>query len=208
MDFSVALLAGMVAGLALAAPLGAIGVLLLQEGVIRGLRRGLPGAAAVATVDILYCALAVTLGSFAAPIVSTWSPWPEIIGGLALVALGAHGLLKARRAKTDVDGPVPPAPSSRGRFLLFFGLTAINPATLVYFAALLPGLDSVATSPAARIAFIIGVGAASFAWQALLVALGAGLRRKTGPRFRTWTGIVGASAVVGLGLLLIIRALG
>ena len=53
MDFSVALLAGMVAGLALAAPLGAIGVLLLQEGVIRGLRRGLPGAAAVATLDIL-----------------------------------------------------------------------------------------------------------------------------------------------------------
>lgn len=73
----------------------------------------------------------------------------------------------------------------------FLGLTALNPATLLYFTAILTGLSSVAESPQTAIAFIIGAGVASFGWQALLVALGASLRLKAGPSFRMRASVLG-----------------
>lgn len=201
------LMSGAVAGLALAAPLGAIGVLLIQEGVTRGLRRGMPGAAAVATVDILYCTAAVTAGAVAGPIVGGWEPWPQIVGGSALLAIGARGLLKSQGTRGfDVERGVTRSGTSRRRYVLFLGLTALNPATLVYFTALLAGLDQVTETPAAAVSFIAGVGIASFGWQALLVVLGAGLRQKAAPSFHRWTAIVGNGLVALLGIALIARA--
>ncbi|MFB2584556.1 LysE family transporter [Herbiconiux liukaitaii] len=205
MDVPLSLLSGLVAGLALAAPLGAIGVLLIQEGLTRGLRRGMPGAAAVATVDILYCIAAVTAGALAGPVVNGWAPWPQIVGGAALVAMGVLGLERSRRRDSrGADAPITRSGTSLRRFALFIGLTALNPATLVYFAALLTGLESVTGSPSTAVAFVTGVGVASFAWQALLVALGAGLGRKAGPSFRGWTSVIGNGLVVILGAVLIV----
>ncbi|WP_138946098.1 LysE family transporter [Plantibacter sp. M259] len=208
MDVLLALLAGSVAGLAPAAPLGAIGILLLQEGVTRGLRRGLPAAAAVATVDVAYCTAAVAAGALAGPIVSGWSPWPQLLGGVAVIALGAHGLVQGLRAKPSAgERPAERSGSAHQRYLLFLGLTAINPATLVYFAAILTGLAEFTESGSTAVAFIVGVGLASFSWQALLVALGAGIRRRTGASFRRWTAIVGNGLIVAFGVALIIQAL-
>ncbi|HEY9309431.1 MAG TPA: LysE family transporter, partial [Microbacterium sp.] len=214
--------AGVVAGLALAAPLGAIGVLLVQEGILRGLLGGLPSAAAVATVDTLYCAGAVAAGAVLSPVITTWAPWPQIGGGAVLIALGVHGLVKgwrtARRtaathAAHAMDSVAPstrvhsstPSPSTTGwaRYALFLGLTAINPATLLYFAAILPGLKETTSSNTAQVGFVVGVALASFAWQALLVALGAGMRHKTGASFRNWTAVIGNSTVAVLGAILI-----
>lgn len=203
----VSLVSGAVAGLALAVPLGAIGILLLQEGASRGLRRGLPAAAAVATMDVLYCVAAVTTGSIAGRLVDSWTPWPQIVGGSAVIALGVHGLVAGRSTRLETGRPVaPPQPSMR-RFLLFLGLTALNPATLLYFAAILTGLDLHTQSPSEAGAFVAGVGLASFGWQALLVALGAGVGRRAGPAIQRWTTIIGHGAVVLLGATLIVHTL-
>ncbi len=207
MDVLSSLLSGVLAGLALAVPLGAIGVLLIQEGITRGLRRGLPGAAAVATVDILYCTASVAVGTLVGPIVGAWAPWPQIIGGSALVAIGLHGLLRSRRTGPGVDPALSHSGTSRRRYALFLGLTALNPATLVYFSAVLTGLGRIAESPLSAIAFITGVGVASLAWQALLVALGAGLRHTTGHRFQSWTSALGNGLVALLGAVLLAQAL-
>ncbi len=199
---------GLVAGLALAAPLGAIGVLLVQEGITRGLRGGIPSAAAVATVDVVYCAVAVAAGTLAGPIVRSWTPWPQLLGGVALIALGLHGLVTSHRARgRAIDQGVGSPATAVRRYSLFLGLTALNPATLVYFAAIVTGTDRVAASIPTAIAFIAGVGVASFGWQTLLVALGALLRRKTGPSFQSWTAVAGNSLVIVLGAVLIAQTL-
>ncbi|MGK9147129.1 LysE family transporter [Plantibacter flavus] len=209
MDMHVALISGIIAGLALAAPLGAIGVLLVQEGVTRGLRGGIASAAAVATVDVLYCTAAVTAGALAGPIVRGWSPWPQLVGGGVLCAMGLRSILKVGRASGHaVDQPVRRRRSALGRYTLFLGLTALNPATLVYFAAILTALGTITGSPATAIVFTAGVGVASFAWQALLVALGALLGRITGTSFQRWTAIIGNGLVIVLGALLIVHGLG
>lgn len=207
MELPLVLLTGVIAGLAVAAPLGAIGVLLVQEGLTRGLRRGLPAAGAVATVDTLYCVAAVIAGSILGPVITAAAPWPQILGGTTLLALGAHGLRNSWRSTAPgVANSVMPTARTKGRYALFLGLTAINPATLLYFAAILPGLNEAASSTPARIVFVVGVAVASFSWQALLVALGAGLRRKTGPSFQSWTRVIGNGTVAILGVALIAQA--
>lgn len=208
MDALVTFPVGALAGLALAAPLGAIGVLLMQEGLERGLRGGLPAATAVATVDTLYCAIAAVAGTLAAPAIAGLAPWPQLGGGVVLIAIGIRALVRSLRATGAAPGrPRTATASTRGRYPLFLALTAINPATLLYFVAILPGLAQVAGSATSRVAFVAGVATASFAWQALLVVVGAALRRTTGPRFRFWTALVGNGVVVLFGILLIARAL-
>ena len=206
MGFWAALIAGVVAGLALAVPLGAIGVLLLREGTLHGTRRALPAAAGVATADILYCTLSVTIGAVAAPIITQWSPWPALLGGSLLIAMGVVGLVRSIR--TPVTSPDPTAPAGHaGRYARFLGLTLVNPATLIIFAGIIAGLDGRIASPAAAIAFVVGVGAASLGWGSLLVAAGGLLHAKSTPRIRHVTSIVGSCIIVVLGAVLIIGAL-
>jgi len=210
MDALVTFPVGALAGLALAAPLGAIGVLLMQEGLERGLRGGLPATAAVATVDTLYCVIAVVAGTLAAPAIAGLAPWPQLGGGVVLIAIGIRALVRSLRATGAAPGrPRTATTSTRGRYPLFLALTAITitPATLLYFVAILPGLAQVAGSATSRFAFVAGVATASFAWQMLLVVVGAALRRTTGPRFRFGTALVGNGVVILFGILLIARAL-
>lgn len=204
MEFIAVFGAGLVAGLALAVPLGAIGVLLIHEGTLRGWAGGAPAALAVATVDLLYCTTAVAAGAAFAPVIATWAPWPGITGGTALVALAAWNLVRTRRSIVEAR-PSDDASHTRSshRYLLFFGLTAINPATLVYFAAIVTGLSTLSTSTVAAALFVAGVALASLSWQLLLVLAGAILRWRAGARFRHLTTLIGHGVVGMLGVLMI-----
>lgn len=204
MGTGTALASGILAGLAVAMPLGAIGVLLVQEGAGLGARRALPGAAAVASVDTLYCALAVLAGGFAAPLVRAWGRWPAVVGGVALLVVAAAGL---RRGLAARPGAVADEPGRAGwrRYAVFAGLTAVNPATVVYFAALVAALP--AATGGGAVWFVVGVGVASFAWQAVLVGGGGLLGGRAGPRTRQATVVVGNAVVAALGVATLLRAL-
>jgi arginine exporter protein ArgO len=219
MGTGAALASGVVAGLGVAMPLGAVGVLLVQEGASRGARRALSGAAAVASVDALYCALALLVGGVATPRLTAWRPWPALVGGVALLVVAGVGL---RRGLARRDGEAPdeatglrrgPAeardatPAALRRYALFFGLTAVNPATLVSFTALASGLALLTDRPTTAGAFVAGVGAASFGWQALLVVVGGLLGGRAGPRVRRATTVVGNAVVALLGVVMLWRAM-
>src|SRR4051794_41928451 len=62
-DVTAAFGAGALAGLGVALPLGAIGVLLLQEGITGGWRPAFAAGTGVALVDGAYAALAVAAGA-------------------------------------------------------------------------------------------------------------------------------------------------
>ena len=228
MDAVFAFSSGIIAGLALAIPLGGIGVLLIQEGVRLGARRALPAAAGVAVVDVLYCTLAILIGSAAAPAIQSVAPWPVVIGGVTLIAVASIGLVTGLRPAAGAVGAAAgtagaaAGPAASGttavdavpgyaawkRFAVFFGLTMINPATLVYFAAITTGLVQFSTEPWGAVLFVCGVGLASFGWQTLLTTAGGMLRSRSGQRTQVITLIVGNSLVVALGLGLIASGLG
>jgi arginine exporter protein ArgO len=207
MGIGAALIAGIIAGLALAVPLGAIGVLLLREGAVHGTRRALSAAAGVATVDVVYCTLAVTVGAFASPIIARWSPWPALLGGGVLVVMGVIGIVRTLRRPPAAADPSAPA-GHAGRYAKFIGLTLVNPATLIVFVAIIAGLDGRIDTVAAAAAFVIGVGAASLGWGSLLVAAGGVLHARSSPRIQRLTGVAGSLIVAVLGVALVVGALG
>ena len=208
MDIVTALISGITAGLGLAAPLGAIGVLLIREGVAAGLKSGAAAAAGVALVDAIYCLAAVTAGALVAPIIASWGSIPSIIGGTVLTLLGTRGVAKALAAPDIlVSGRAhATAPSARRRFLLFIGLTAINPATLLYFAAVTVALGSRLSAIPASAAFIAGVAGASFCWQFGLIAVGAMLKTRITPLTQRVLSVAGFSVVIALGIASILVA--
>ncbi|MGB7962487.1 MAG: hypothetical protein WCF12_05945 [Propionicimonas sp.] len=204
MDLLLAFATGLAAGIGVAAPLGPIGVLLIGEGVARGFRGGAPSAIAVAVVDLSYCAAALLIGAVAQPVIGSWGTWPQAIGGIVLIVLAALGIQRGIGRAAVSETASTAAPGAH-RFLLFVGLTALNPATLVYFTALAVGLN-VLHSPLAAGVFVVGVGVASVSWQLALVALGAYLRGRATPGAQRLTALVGNLIVALLGAIMLVGA--
>lgn len=199
-------LAGTAAGLGVAMPMGAMSVLLLQE-AMRDRRTAVAAAAGVAAVDLGYAALATALGPWVASHVGPVEAWIRLLAAVALLAIAARGLCGAARATAPAP-PVGPGavaaalPSATagsrpglarrrggvGRaFGRYVGLTAVNPTTALYFAALTTAQAAALGTAAAAGAFVTGVAVASLLWQQALVALGALAGRRIPPAVRTWT---------------------
>lgn len=196
----VAALLGVVAGLAVALPLGAIGVLLLQEGMVRGRRAGLAAATGVATVDLMYAAGAVLAGGFVTQSVVGRESGVRLLGAVVLTALALRGLLRALRYRESTEAST--QTTSRGAFWRFVALTALNPLTAVYFTVLAAGLGERVRGPAAATAFALGVFAGSWVWQAGLAVGGAYAGRRLPSGARTWTSVAGYGIVLVLAALL------
>lgn len=88
--------------------------------------------------------------------------------------------------------------SPRAAWVLFLGVTAVNPVTIVYFAAVVLGNQGLVDGAAQGVAFVLAAFLASASWQLTLAGGGATLGRfVTGPRGRRVTGIV-SGAVIAL----------
>ena len=190
---------GALAGLGVAMPLGAIGVLLIREGVVAGFRVAAAGAVAVGLVDTAYCVLAVTIGSIAAPWIDFLGPAPQVVAGLVLIGLGASGLVRSG-ITTTVPGRSDVTRSAVGVFARFAALTAINPATLLYFVALTAALNS-ADAGRNSTAFVVGVGVASVLWQLGLATIGAVVGGRLRPAGQRLLSVAGSVIVLTLGLV-------
>ncbi|MEN0130373.1 MAG: LysE family transporter [Brevundimonas sp.] len=191
---------GLLAGLAVAMPLGAIGVLLLRESMLAGRRRAVAAALGVATVDTVYAVVAVVVGSQVARLVESAADVIRVVSGLALLAVGVVGLVGWWR--TRAVEPVPDERPAGSAYLRFVALTALNPATLLIFATVATGavaeLGDGRPALATSAAFVAGVGLASAGWQVLLVFAGGLAGARLGPRLRAWVSPIGSAIVVGL----------
>jgi threonine/homoserine/homoserine lactone efflux protein len=83
----------------------------------------------------------------------------------------------------------------------------LNPATVIWFAALILGLPDLGTEPAERGAFVAGVFLSSLSWQWLLAIVGSVGHRRLSPRWQVVTSVVANlvvlafAATIALGLL-------
>jgi threonine/homoserine/homoserine lactone efflux protein len=201
-DAFAALGAGALAGLGVALPLGAIGVLIVQEGITGGWRPAFAAGTGVALVDGAYAALAVAAGAAVTGVLTGRERIVQLVGAVVLVAVAARGLLALRRP-AEVGRPVPHSRVLRR----FVGLTAINPTTAVYFIVLTTGLGTtkgghIVSGAAAGTAFALGVLLASCAWQ-LTLAGAAALAGARLPRgLRVATSVAGYVLVAGYGVRL------
>jgi arginine exporter protein ArgO len=217
-----ALVAGVVAGYGIAMPLGAIGVLIVHEGLTRGWRWASAAASGTALVDLGYVSVALVAGAALTDRLQGHTRTIQLVGALVLVAVVVRGLLALRRTALPVGGsraqPAscgggPAAPAAASSVVLaepvltaagplrtlrrFVALTAINPLTAVYFVVLTAGLGGTVHGTAAAVAFAAGVFGSSWSWQLLLAALGSLAGARLPGWARTATSLAGYLVVLG-----------
>jgi threonine/homoserine/homoserine lactone efflux protein len=202
-----AALAGAGAGYLIAIPVGAIAVLIIHTGIREGFGHGVAAAAGAATADGIYSTIASLAGLGVTAVVGPLLMPLRIVGGAALVVIGARGLFVMRdpRALGDTEEMMSAHRSRRRTYASMLGLTLLNPATVIYFSALVVGLPFLG-GVAERLAFSAAAFAASFSWQILLAAFGSVLGRGAGARLRRPTIVIGNAVVIVLGLLIVADA--
>jgi arginine exporter protein ArgO len=198
-----ALAAGILAGLAVAIPLGAIGVLIVDLGVRGGFRPAFMAGLGTALADGLYATVAAVAGLA----VGAWLAPAEraiaLVAAGALAAVGIYGLIALRREPAARALP----PADHRLVARFLALTAVNPATAATFAGLIVGLPAVAHASApGKAAFVVGAFGASLAWQSTLAGGGALMRHGLPPSARTWTSVAGRVLVLALAMRLALGA--
>ncbi|MER7487558.1 LysE family transporter [Streptomyces sp. NPDC126497] len=198
-----ALLAGLLAGYAIAVPVGAVGTYLVSLTARTTLRTGICAALGVATANGLY-ALAATVGGSA--LASALRPvlgpmrWACVPVLLALAAWGAAGAVRRYRGRPLATRPRATPPGAARAYLSLLGITLLNPTTVIYFTALVLGSrGGEAAGPLERTVFVTAAFAASASWQVLLAAGGALLGRAlTGHRGRLVTALVASGVMTAL----------
>lgn len=203
-----AVLAGLVAGYGIAMPVGAVGALLVALTARTSWRLGAGAALGVATADGVYASVAMIGGATLTPAIR---PAAEVLrwGAVAvLLVLAGHGATTALRryrerdlAQRESETPTGPVRA----YLVFLGITLLNPMTVVYFAALvLAGQGGAVPDRTAKALFVLAAFAASASWQLFLAGGGALLGRLlTGPQGRLWTSLVSSAVITGLAVSLV-----
>ena len=191
-----AFVTGLVAGFAIAMPPGAVTSLIVRTGLQRGFRAALAAGWGTATVDGVYCVIAVLAGAAVVPLLGAVDAPLRVVTGLVLVGLGVRGLLVARR-----EAPPEGAPDTRdlvALYLRFIGITMVNPATLAYFVAVAIGFAGAVLGDAG--AFIGGVFVASLSWHAALAVMSGSLHGRLSPSGRGVLAVVANGVVIALGV--------
>ncbi|MFG3493991.1 lysine transporter LysE [Streptomyces sp. NPDC047928] len=187
-------LAGAAAGLGVAVPVGAIGVLLVQEGM-RNRRGAMAAGAAVAVVDGAYAAVATALGPLVAAALSGVEAWVRLVAASVLLAIAGHGLWRSRREQAPAHPGARVGGGAARTFVRFAALTLVNPTTALYFAALTTAQGAALGGGTAGAVFVGAVFLASLGWQQFLVAASGFAGARISDTARRWTFRVGYGLV-------------
>lgn len=214
-------LRGFILGFAIAAPVGPIGLLVIQRTLNRGQLAGLLSGLGAATADAFYGAIA----AFGLTLVTTFlvqqQLWLGLAGGLFLCYLGARTIL----AQPAAQAAQAEARSLLAAYTSTLALTLTNPLTILAFVAIFAGAglaaDAGATAgatavmtagatagaTAAAVLLVLGVFCGSAGWWLLLSTLVGLLRTRINGAVMLWVNRVAGAVIVGFGLLAIIRVL-
>lgn len=197
------LLAGLVTGYAIAVPVGPVAALIIALAARDGWRVGAAAGLGVAAVDGAYALLAVLAGTAVAAALGPIEHTLGVASTLALLTIAALTLLHAVRPANDGAGEAP-GWSPLKAWVTFVGITAVNPATVIYFAAIVLGGSVDIDGPAEGTAFVVAAFLASASWQVFVAGLGTALGRRwgarglAGPRGRRITGVLAAVVIAAL----------
>jgi threonine/homoserine/homoserine lactone efflux protein len=201
-----AFLIGAAAGYAIAIPVGPIAVLIVRTGLRRGFRIAAAAGAGTATVDLIYAITAVVVGSAVTSVLSAALTPMRLAAAAALLYLAVRALLRLGRTAAALDAPGEDRSAAR-TYVLFIGLTLLNPATVAYFVTLAVGLPQIAQDAGSRLAFAVGASLSSLSWQTLLAGFGAALHTRLTPRMELATALLSSAILVGFALKIALDAL-
>lgn len=191
-------------GLAVAAPVGAMGVLCIGRTLASGPRAGLATGLGIATADGIYASLAAFGLTALSSLLVAWALPIRIVGGVALVALGVRVAMSAPR-----EVVAEPVADHARLYASAVGLTLSNPMTIMAFGAVFAsaGLVTAGMGTAAAFVATLGVASGSAAWWLALVAVVAGMRARVDSRALTYVTRVSGGLLVAFGVFAAVSAL-
>jgi arginine exporter protein ArgO len=216
-DLPAAVTAGVLAGLALALPFGALGAMLVDTSLRSSRRVALFAAAGVAVTDLTFALLAALTGAAVTGMLRTRDDEVRLTSAGVVIALGVHAWYRTRRPTVPVPVPVlrpvhglapagtaavvavrTRAAAERRAMLRFVLVTAANPLTITTLTAMSAELGARA-GLATAVAFAVGCGTVSAGWHGMLALGGNVLGARLSPGLRRSAAYVGAAVTIGLG---------
>jgi len=195
-----------VIGIAVAAPVGAMGVLCIQRTLDCGRRAGVVTGLGIATADAFYAGCAAFGVTTLAAVLAAWQTPLRLVGGGALVCIGVWSALHAPAENTAPPGPARTRHASL--YLSAVALTLTNPMTIMAFGAIFASAGlTVAPSPAAAGVATLGVALGSLTWWIALTSVVSAARHGLSSKAVMWVSRVSGAAVAVFGVLAVISAL-
>lgn len=167
-------LRGWLIGLAIAAPVGPIGLLCIQRTLAQGRLAGLASGLGAATADALYGFVAAFGLAFVSGFLIAQQNVLALVGGIFLCYLAVRTFL----AEPAADAARAPGGKIGAAYATTFVLTLTNPVTILSFVAIFAGMGLAAGAGdyTAAAWMVLGVFAGSASWW-LLLSFGVGLLR-------------------------------
>jgi len=188
---------GLMAGLAIAVPVGPVNILCASKTIAKGRTSGLFCGLGAATADTIYGGIA----GFSITLVIDWllreEFWIRVIGGALLIAIGIVYFQKPPEHVQDKKDE-----SSHSDYIETLLLTLTNPTTVLSFMAVLAALG-MGEKRAWWLNFLLvgGIFCGSMLWWIVLVMIVDKLRDRFNDRAICWMNRVGGVAIGAFGLL-------
>lgn len=190
---------GLLIGLAIAAPVGPIGLLCIQRTLSRGRCSGVLSGLGAASADALYgCIAGFGLTALAGALLA-WQTELQTGGGLFLLYLG----WQTWRTPPAVE-PASASPRRAGLvgdYLSTLALTATNPVTILAFLGIFAGLGLAAEGRDLWAAgqLVLGVFSGSLLWWLLLAGGVGALRGRLTPGALRWMNRISGGLIAAFG---------
>ena len=197
------LVRGLVFGLAIAAPVGPIGVLCIRQTLAFGWLRGFVCGLGAATADGIYACIAGLGLTFISDFLFAQQPWLQLIGGIFLCYLGIKTFISDRlRSNTARLKNLKLA----GVYISTLFLTLSNPATILAFAAIFSGISSISTEHNyfSAMILVVGVFLGSALWWLTLCTCMSSLGNKLALSNLQWINRISGMAIAVFGLIAVV----
>lgn len=194
------LLKGLALGVAIAAPVGPIGLLCIRRTLEQGPMIGFATGMGAAMADTVYGALAAFGVSAAIDFLQGNERFFQVIGGVVLLVVAYRTFTQRPSAEEAEAAAAPDAANGLAGFMTGLTLTLTNPATIMAFIAIFAafGLGGLAFADACVL--VLGVFLGSSSWWLALSSGVAAMRHRISDRGLVTLNICTGAALGAFGL--------
>lgn len=195
---------GILIGLLVSAPLGAVGVICIQQTLKKGVKSGFLSALGAILGDTFY-AIVVAFGiKFISDFIITYECYIGLIGGIVLGVIGYK--LVTKNTVVEYRHPENYNKSSFQSFLSVLFITLTNPAGIFFFGISFSKFN-IGHNFQANFALLAGVLSGTILWWLTLTSTVNAMRRKFKLRTMFYVNKFTGYLIVGFSLFLIISTL-
>ena len=188
---------GLLAGLAIAIPVGPVNVLCASRTLTEGRRAGLVSGLGAATADAFYGSIAGFSITFIIQFLEREEFWIRVVGGILLMGIGVVYFRKPPQKL----GKQRAEPADHSDFTSTLLLTLTNPTTVLSFLAVLAGLGMGQGGPGWRTLLLVGgIFCGSMLWWVILAEVVHRLRDRFDERAIGWMNRIAGLAIGGFGV--------